>query len=211
VLPADGRLGDPQVVAIVNLTQTTDAAITTTSATPTTAASLNLVAAQTGTVTATSNAGKGGAQNNDKQPNDNSRAKGQAKTDDEGAADSGSLTVAGALSVGILTTTTTGRIVAAKVSTTGAQKVSATGKNTVTSLADGGTTEGAGGNGVGVGIAVNIIDLTTHAFVSGVGLIAGAAGVSVEALARRLRTRSRMTGWSSTLSKCVGCAQLMPK
>ncbi len=164
-------------VAIARLAQTTDAAIDSANATGTSAASLDILASQTATVTATAKASPGGASQNNKGANGAGRGNGQASTSD------GALSVAGAFGMALTSTNTTGRIVGAKVTTTGAQKVTARGKNTIAVTGDGGTTTGTGGasgNGVGIGIALLITDLVTRAFVQG-GAIDAAGGLTIAA------------------------------
>ncbi|WP_159604522.1 beta strand repeat-containing protein, partial [Agromyces humi] len=165
-------------VAIVHLDQTTEAGITSTSATPTTAATLSILAEQEASVTATSKAGKGGATQNNQNANSPGRGNGQSSTSD------GSIDIAGALSVAVLTTDTKAHITGAKVTTTGAQSVKATAKNAVATTADAGTadgtTQGSNGFGLAIGVAINVIDVATASFI-GAGAALQAASVAVDA------------------------------
>ncbi|MGU3646757.1 beta strand repeat-containing protein, partial [Microbacterium sp. C23T] len=164
-------------VAIAHLSQTTDAAIDSTNGTGTTAASLAILASQTADVTATAKASPGGASQNNKNSNGAGRGNGQASTSD------GGIGISGAFGMALTESHTTGRIVGAKVGTTGTQTVTARGKNTIAVTGDGGTTTGSGGasgNGVGIGIALLISDLSTRAFVQG-GAIDAAGGLTIAA------------------------------
>ena len=124
------------------------------------------------TVTATSNAGKGGAaEQQQAAPTTRTGPRGRPRpTTRRGGNTPASpvALVAGALSLGILTRRPR-RLVGAKVTTTGAQNGLGDGEEHRDLAGDGGTTEAAGGNGFGVGIGVGIIivDLLTHAFVAG--------------------------------------------
>ncbi len=162
-------------ISIAHLNQTTEAVIDSTSSTPTTAASLEILAEQEAAITATANAGKGGATQNNESANSPDRADGQSSTSD------GAIDIAGALAVSVLGTSTKAHITGAKVTTTGAQTITATAKNTVGTTADAGTTDGSGGSsglGLAIGVAVNVVDLVTEAFIGG-GATLHANGITV--------------------------------
>ena len=162
-------------IAIAHLGQTTEAAIDSASVAPTTAATLALLAEQEAAITASANAGKGGATQNNESANSPDRAAGQSSTSD------GAIDVAGALAVAVLGTGTKAHITGANVTTTGAQTITATAKNTVATTADGGTTDGTGGGsgfGLAIGVAVNVINLVTEAFIGGDATL-GASDITV--------------------------------
>ena len=162
-------------IAVAYLEQITDAAIDSTNATGSTAASLTLTAEQESTITATAKASQGGANQNNKDANDGDRGQGQSKGDG-----GGSIGIAGALGIAILDTDTKARVVGAKVHTTGAQNITAKAKNTLTASGDGGS-KSSSGLGLGIGIGILIVDLLTEAFVQNADLDAAAGGITVAA------------------------------
>src|SRR5690606_23944961 len=91
-------------VAVVYLQQNTEAAIDSTDATGSTAASVSILASQQSTVTAQAKAGKGGATQNNKNANSADRGNGQSTTSD------GAIDVAGAIAIAILDNTTRAHI-----------------------------------------------------------------------------------------------------
>jgi hypothetical protein len=165
-------------VAIALVFETTEAFVESTG--PITAATFTLSADSDNSLVTTAKAHPDGASSNDKSPNDRTKnpktGQGNANTSD------GNVNLAGAIAFNFLSGPTEAHISSSglTVTTTGEQKVHAASKNKATVEADGQAVS-SGSTGVGIAVAVNVVDITNKAFVSGTATLDGSK-LTVEAL-----------------------------
>ncbi|MEI6428580.1 MAG: hypothetical protein WCO45_09380, partial [Pseudanabaena sp. ELA607] len=163
-------------IAITTINQRTQAYVDSFAAQPISAANVSVLANSSNTVTTSAKASAGGATANN-QPVSN-LTNNAAKTSE------GTIEVAAALALVDLTGKTEAYVLpnSSKGSTinTGALTIRSSSQNTINTSADG-STVGTGADGVGVAVALNLIDSTNRAYIGGKTTV-NANTVAIEAL-----------------------------
>ncbi|MEA3511109.1 MAG: hypothetical protein U9R51_06700, partial [Actinomycetota bacterium] len=170
-------------IATSAVTMVTRALINANPASPFSAASFHLHARSTSNVVTEAMASPGGAEANSSGNDPDAATQGNAETS------SGAIPVAAAIAFSKLDTDTTAAVIAALggltiITISGEQRITAESVNASSAVADGTAVDAsaASTNAVGVAVAVNLVDITNHAYLDGAVTVTAPGGLFVEAI-----------------------------